>query len=487
MQWMETFILGIYFIGMILIGIYFAKRAHSSQSDYWTAGKSINTFVGSFALFAALASSSSLIGAVGSGVALGVPFLFAYGFGAVAILPFTMFLVSGQLRRSGVSTLPGFFKQRYGKSVQLISVFIVVIGMTFYMVPQLTASGLIGSYVLGLDYKTTVIILGLGFTFYAALGGMWAITYTDLFQGAIILIGMAILSGTILTKHDGFTNLLSEALTVNPTFGDITQPWMSYFGLFLAFLWFGIVSPSAVMRNFASRDAKTARRSAMWAGLLYLLVFVFGFIIASGGATLDIVGSLDNKDMIFISVIEHYLPSILGGVMLAGLLAAIMSSTDAMLLAISAGVAHDIYKEYINKNATDKTVTKLGFIVMILASIIGIVFAINPPNLIAIMVGWVGGGLLSAFGFPLVLGIWWKRANTAGALAGMLGGSVTFLILVITKPFALVAEPIIAAPISLLLVIIVSLMTEPPPIVIQKQVDKYHNIKLDGNVKTGVK
>jgi len=342
------------------------------------------------------------------------------------------------------------------------------------MVPQYTASGLIGSYVLGIDYTTAVIVLGIGFTLYAALGGMWAITYTDLIQGALILIGMLILSIIILTQHNGFASLIQDALTVTPQFGDITQPWMSYFGLFLAFLWFGIVSPSAVMRNFASKDARVARRSAMWACLLYLVIFIFGFIIAAGGASLGIAESLDNQDMIFVSVIENYMSPILAGIMFAGLLAAIMSSADAMLLAISAGVARDIYKEYLKKDATEKQVTKLGFIVMVVASVVGILIAIEPPQLIAIMVGWVGGGLLSTFGFPLVLGIWWKRANTPGALAGMLGGGLTFLLLVITKPFALVAEPIIAAPVSLILVIVVSLMTSPPSEETKRQVDRYH-------------
>ena len=478
MQLTETIILVIYLILMTLMGIYFTKRAHTSESDYWTAGRQINTFVGAFALFAALASSSSLMGAVGSGVSLGVPFLFAYGFGAVAILPFTMFLVSGQIRRSGVATLPEFFKQRYGNKVQLLAVAIVVIGMTFYMVPQLTASGLIGSYILGVEYTTAVIVLGIGFTLYAALGGMWAITYTDLVQGALILVGMFILSIIILIQHNGFSSLIQDALAVTPQFGDITQPWMSYFGLFLAFLWFGIVSPSAVMRNFASRDARVARRSAMWACLLYLTIFIFGFIVASAGATLGIAESLTNQDMIFISVIEHYMTPILAGIMFAGLIAAIMSSADAMLLAISAGVARDIYKEYIKKDASEKQVTRLGFVVMFIASLIGILIAINPPQLIAIMVGWVGGGLLSTFGFPLVLGIWWKRANTAGALAGMIGGGLTFVILVITEPFGVVAEPIIAAPVSLILLIVVSLMTPPPPEETQKQVDRYHGERI---------
>ena len=470
----ESIILFLYIIVMTLFGIYFYKRARSTEDDYFTAGRSINTFVGAFALFAALASSSSLMGSIGSGVAFGAPFFFTYAFGAVAILPFTMFLISGQIRRSGVKTLPDFFNQRFGRSVQIVAALIVVIAMTFYMVPQLTASGLIGSYVLGVDYVTAVILIGVGFTVYAALGGMWAITYTDLIQGAVILIGIFVLAGVILIDFNGFGALFSAALEMTPSFGEINLPWMSYFGLFLAFLWFGIVSPSAVMRNFASRDARTARHSALWACLLYALIFFAGFVVAAAGASLGVAETLDNRDMIIIVAIEQYLPSILGGLMLAGLLAAIMSSADAMLLAISAGIAYDIYKEHINKQASERFVTLIGLITMFVASGVGILIAIEPPQLIAVMVGWVGGFLLSAFGFPIVLGIWWKRANKAGALSGMIAGAVTFLILVTTEILPTNAEAIVAAPISLLIMIVVSLMTAPPPEEIQHQVDVYH-------------
>ncbi|MBY8909069.1 sodium:solute symporter family protein [Salinicoccus roseus] len=470
----EAIIVLLYLLFMIGIGLYFYKRARSSSSDYYTAGSNINTFVGAFAIAAAVASSSSLMGAVGSGVTLGLPYFFAYAFGAIGILPFAMFLISGQVRRAGVKTMPDFFDQRFGRSVQILSAIIVVLAMTFYMVPQLTASGLIGSYVLGIDYIWAVIILGLGFTIYAALGGMWAITYTDLFQGAIMLLGVMVLAMFILFDHSGIFTLLDDALAVDPNFGDVTQPWMAYFGLFIAFLWFGIISPSVVMRNFASRDAKTARRSSMWGTLIYLLLFLSGMVVAMAGASLGIADQLDNADMIFVSVIEHYLPPIVGGIMLAGLLASIMSSADAMLLAVSAGVAYDIYKKNINKDASERLITLLSLIVMLVASVAGILIAINPPQLIAIMVGWVGGFLLSSFGIPFVLGIWWKRANKQGAFAGMLGGAVVFLILVSLQILPTNAEPIIAAPISLLLTVGVSLMTAPPSREIQNQVDRYH-------------
>jgi len=134
-----------------------------------------------------------------------------------------------------------------------------------------------------------------------------------------------------------------------------------------------------------------------------------------------------------------------------------------------------IYKTHINPKASERSVTLLGLIVMFAAIIIGIIIAIDPPGIIAIMVGWVGGFLLSAFGFPFVLGIWWKRANKQGAFAGILGGAATFAVLVSLQILPTNAEPIIAAPISLILVIAVSLMTAPPSEETQSQVDKYHS------------
>ena len=472
----ESVVLLIYLVAVTGIGIYFYRRARGSESDYFTAGKSINTFVGAFAIFAATASASSLMGAVGSGVALGFPFYFAYAFGAVALLPFAIFLIAGQMRKSGVSTVPDFFGQRFGTSVQLVAAIIVVLSMTFYMIPQLTASGLIGSYVLGIDYGTAVIFLGLGFTVYAALGGMWAISYTDLLQGIIMVAGAIIVATVILVSYGGFGPVLSDALAVDPAFGEVTQPWMSYFGLFVAFLWFGIISPSVVMRNFASRSAFVARRSSMWGTFIYLVIFLCGAVIAMSGTALGRIGELDNTDLIFVLVIEEYLPAILAGFVLAGLLAAIMSSADAMLLAISAAVAHDIYKGMINPGARERVVTALGLVVMFVAISVGIFFALDPPGIIAVMVGWVGGFLLSAFGFPIVLGLWWKGATTAGALTGMLSGATTFVIIIVGGWLPTNAEPIIAAPVCLLLMIVVSLLTGPPAQRQQELVDLYHGL-----------
>ena len=187
----------------------------------------------------------------------------------------------------------------------------------------------------------------------------------------------------------------------------------------------------------------------MWGTFIYLVIFLCGAVIAMSGTALGRIGELDNTDLIFVLVIEEYLPAILAGFVLAGLLAAIMSSADAMLLAISAAVAHDIYKGMINPGARERVVTALGLVVMFVAISVGIFFALDPPGIIAVMVGWVGGFLLSAFGFPIVLGLWWKGATTAGALTGMLSGATTFVIIIVGGWLPTNAEPIIAAPVCL--------------------------------------
>ncbi|RJN32984.1 sodium:solute symporter family protein [Nesterenkonia natronophila] len=479
MQVQESIIIVVYLVLMIIMGLYFARRAQSSEDDYWSAGRRINSFVGGVALFAAIASASSLMGAVGGGVELGLPFFMTYAFAATAILPFTVFLISGQIRRAGVRTMPEYFKVRYGRSVAGVAALIVVVAMTFYMVPQLTASGLIGQYVLGIDYGLAVLLFGAGFTLYAALGGMWAITYTDLIQGIIMLGGLAIVATAIWVHHAGPANLLSDALAVDPELGSVTQHWMTYFGIFLAFLWFGVISPSAVMRNFAAKSAKVARRSAFIASIFYAAIFTCGFFMVLAGAGLGIAGELDNTDMIFLQVLEFYLPPIVAGILMAALISAIMSSADAMLLAISAGVSQDLFKGFIRPQAREKTVVRLGIVVMFIAAGVGMWIAWDPPGLIAIMVGWVGGALLSTFGFPVVLGIWWKRANAPGALAGMLGGGIAFIVLVSGDFFALVAEPIIAAPISLVLTVVVSLLTSPPTAETRAMVDLWHSEERD--------
>jgi len=459
---------------LIGIGIYYSRRALSSEDDYWVAGRSVNSFVGSFAIFAAVASGSSLYGSIGLGWRFGVTYYLCYGLSAISLFPFALFIFAAQMRRSGVRTLPEYFNRRYGKSVHLLSAAIVVFFMTLYIIPQLTASGYIGSYVLGLPYTTAVVLIGIGFTIYAAIGGMWAITYTDFIQGLLMVGGSALLGLIVLGSHGGYANLVADAVAANPNFTTINLPWMSFFGLFFIFLWFAVVAPSAVMRNLTGKDAGVARRSMMGATWFYTIMWIFGLFILTAAVGLNAPGTLERADYAYLTVVEAYMPPLLAGILLAAILASIMSSTDSFLLAVSAGISQDIYKGHINKVAPERLVTRIGLVVMFVAAIFAIIVALNPVELITVMVAWVSGGMVAAFAFPIILGLWWRRANTQGAFAGMLGGFVSYIIFMLTKPFELLSEVLVATPIALVIMVVVTLLTPAPSEEVQREVEKQH-------------
>ncbi|WP_138418639.1 sodium:solute symporter family protein [Aquibacillus sediminis] len=472
MRPVETTVIIVYLLVMTVIGIYFSRKALSTEDDYWLAGRSVNGFVGSFAVFAAVASGGSMYGAIGSGVAYGVPYYLATGLGSVALFPFALFLFAAQMRRSGVTTLPAYFGKRFGNSVRIVSAVLIVILMTIYIVPQLTTVGYVGSYVLGWPYALTVIVIGAGMTLYASIGGMWAITYTDLIQGIMMVAGVAVLAVVIIVNHGGVPNVIDAALSVNPNAFDATLPWYSYFALFFVFLWFAVVTPAAVMRTLSAKNARHARLSMIGGTLLFAVLFMTGAFVLMAGIGLSDTFA-DNNDIAFLRVIEVYLSPVIAGILLSSILASIMSSTDAFLLAASSGVAHDLYKGHINKNAPEKKVTRIGLVVMLLAATIAIVLSLNPPPLLHVMIAMIGGALVSSFSAPILLGLWWKRANKPGALAGVIGG-ITVYVGAMLLPLEVINEVMFATPVSFALTIIVSLLTPPPSEEVQHEVELNH-------------
>lgn len=475
MKVVETIMVLGYCVLVIGIGVYYYRRASQSKEEYFMAGRSFTTFAAAFALFAAVASGSSMVGGVGLGWRDGLPFYLAYGLGAISLFPFALFLFAAQMRRTGATTLPEFFEKRYGSAVSLVGSVLVVFFMGLYLIPQLRASGILGQYVLGIPYEWSVAIVAVAFIVYSSLGGMWAVTITSLIQGIMMVVASVIMAGTIFLAASGnLSELFAKAVQTSPHFGSVNLPWMSYFGIFFIFIWFAIVAPSAIMRNLASKNANVARRAMAWATLFYVVLWIGGLMVLTAGAGLFAKGSLANPDYVYFQVVGAYLPPILGGLVLAAIMAAIMSSTDAFLLAVSGGVAYDIYSKYINPNASEKQVVRIGLITMWVVGILALIAALNPPQIITIMVAWVSGGMVAGFAFPILLGIWWERANKEGALAGMVIGTVLYIALVLAKPFPLVSEVLVAAPVSAVVMIVVSLLTPAPSTSIVEMVRQQH-------------
>ncbi|MFC1799143.1 sodium:solute symporter [Thermodesulfobacteriota bacterium] len=457
----EFAIVILYIIACIGVGIFASRRALKSEEEYWVAHRFLGDYAGAFAIFAVVGSASTVMGICGLGYRFGIPFVAATAASFALQFPLVAYLTARPLKEHNICTLGDYFKLRVGgKPVLFIYALLSLLFMGAYIIPQLKAAGLLGQWLMGFDYKTMVLIIGFTFIVYASIGGMWAITITDIFQGVLMIFGGLILALVVLIGSGGIGDLMSQAIAVRPQLAKFGWPVLSIMGLALTWAFWGIVAPMTVMRVLTMRSKRSTRRSMTLGSVFAFLSVGFTAIIVVLAATSIAGNNLKQADMAFLIVMQHWFPPIISGFLVASLFAAIMSSTDSFLLACSASIARDIYKGVINPNATEKQVVRLGFICMWIVGIIVVLMAIYPLPLISIMTAMVATGLISSFMGPLLMSIYWKGSNRHGVFFGILGGFIFYFILKQFKLVPFLSEMLFAVPFSFLVVYVVSILTK---------------------------
>lgn len=452
-----------YFVLVVGIGLYYFKRSRQSAGDFWIAGGQIKTYTQVFAFYAVLASAGSFFGIGGFAYAFGASFAMLVAVAVAAGGLFTMIFLAGPIRRAGVYTVPAYLEMRYqSKRVRLVGAVIFAIAAWAYIIPQLTAGGITMDFVLPqLGYDIGVLIAAVGFALYVALGGMWAVTWTDFIQGIMMVILSLIPIPLILVELGGVSGTLSAALAVDAGFAGSNQSWMTHLGIGLVWV-LGVLSlPQFGQRILSSESDKAARRGFMWMVPLYIITFgLSAFIVAA--AAIAVEPNLANPDYFYYAILSEYFGPIVQGLGAAGLLAAIMSTTDALLVALSASISHDIPKTF-EIDLSERQELLVGQVVIWGGALTTALVALNPPGLIATMTTLVTGGLASGL-FPAVaVGTWWKRANEWGAISAMIVGFIVYGVLLFGDFMGpLFAEALVAVPVGLLVFFGVSLATRRP-------------------------
>ncbi len=446
----------------VVIGIWVSRRVSESSDDYWVAGRNIGTFTNSWAMMAALGSGGSVLGVTGLAFNLGIPYVFAMFAGAVAGFPLAAILVARQLRNYKVRTVPEFFDFRYkNKALNFIAPIIILVCMEVYIVAQLKAAGVTAVYLLDIPYDTAVIITAVVFTLYVSIGGMWAVTMTDVLQGILMVSMVVIVSIAVFMGFGGFSETVVKGTEAFPNLGMIRDmPIISYLGAFAVWFVAGCTVPHLVMRVFTSRDANSARLSLNYSMLIYAVMIFLG-AIAVGCAGRILFPELKDADTVFLKVMEHYMPSrIMAGLAVAAVMAAVMSTTDALILAVASAAVNDIYKKHINPNASEKTIYKMSLIMTWVAGLLAVYFAFNPPKLLTMLYTAAVGLLGASFFAPIVLGIWWKKATSSGALWSCVAGGVSYLYLLWYTTLPALSHILIAIPLNFAVHFVVSSMTQ---------------------------
>jgi len=424
---LERILVVVYLLGCIGIGIAASKKVLGSRDEYWVAGRRIGTLVNAMAIMAALASGGSIIGVMGLAYSQGIPATLALFTGAIIGFPIASLLVARPLRNFGGYTITDFLSHRYPSPiVRYLVPTLIVIAFVMYIVAQLKAAGITATALLGIPYDTALALSALVFIIYVSFGGMIAITWTDVIQGLLMLVVVVGTALVFIWQVGSPWEVMRQATDVAPELGRVTnQPVSSYLGYFVIWATAIPVIPHIVMRVFTAKDARSARLSLNIAMLAYSAIILAAVLVVVPVGRMEFPGLAD-ADQLFLRVIEAKFSPLLRGIAVAAVLAAVMSTTDALLLACSSAIAHDILGGILRGRASERMLAIVRVGSTWLIGIFALIWAFSPPELIS-QFYTAGVGLLSSSLFvPTIAGLWWKRANRTGGVVSVVAGAVVY-------------------------------------------------------------
>ena len=417
-----------YLLGCIAIGVLASRKVLASRDEYWVAGRRIGTWVNAMAIMAALASGGSIIGVMGLAYGRGVPYTLSLFAGAVLGFPLASILVAKPLRKFGKFTITDFLTFRYPHViVRYLVPTLIVVSFTVYIVAQMKAAGITAQTLLGIPYQQAVTLSAVVFVLYVSIGGMLAITWTDVVQGALMLLVILGTAFAMMMQNGTPIDIIAQASVKAPELGQVAnQPLASYLGSFVIWAAAIPVIPHIVMRVFTAKDSEGARLSLNIAMVMYSIMILAAVMVIVPVGKMSFP-NLQDADQIFLEVMKNQFPPLIRGLAVAAVIAAVMSTTDALLLACSSAISHDLLGDYLKEHVSEKTENRINVAIVWVVGIAAMIFAYSPPKLITEFYSAAIGMLSAGLFVPVVAGLWWKKANLFGGIASIVMGVGVYL------------------------------------------------------------
>ena len=491
----------IYMAAVIGIGVLYAKRANKNSEEYFLGGRSLGPWVTAMSAEASDMSGWLLMGLPGVAYWCGLADAAWTAIGLAVGTYLNWLLVSKRLRRYSVRagnaiTLPEFFSTRFReekKLIMMLAAAFILIFFTVYASSCFVTCGKLFSTLFGMPYVSMMLVGAAFVLIYTLLGGFLAESASDFMQAIVMIVALTVIVVISTVKAGGIGEVIANAGQIpgfleffglatpvvdeagkqlveagKPVFGAASEygllticsmmAWgLGYFGM-----------PQVLLRFMAIRkesELKMSRRIAMIWVVISLAVAVF---IGLVGRQLFPVEHLtkSSAENIFITLATSSLPAILAGFVMAGILAATISSSDSYLLIAASAFAKNVYQGVFKKDATDKQVMWVSRITLLVLAAIGMLIALDENSVIFQIVSFAWAGFGATFGPLMIFSLFWKRTPRAGAVAGMVGGAgMVFLWKLVISGFGgvfAIYELLPAFLFSCLCIVVVSLLTKAP-------------------------
>jgi SSS family transporter len=488
----------IYFIILLAIGFWAARKIQNFNS-YLVADRNLGFWVFTILMVASLSSGMAILGAAGLSYVAGWPSICDQIFPPCSLVV-ALCIFGPKLhrvaRRHDHLTLQDYFAHRFEspRLVRGVSGLAVVIISMIYLVGQYTAIGITMQRILGISYPMGLLIGAVLVTIYVFLGGLYAVSWTTLLQGGILVIGVLSVGPLIVARAGGLTEINRVLASIDPLLLHAADPQQhpplspEAFFTPVFIVSFGIMvclglscAPHVINNVLAARRNDYFR----WAPLVAFVLFsMFHHVVkwvglaarsmAHQGKLVLPQGVSNPTDYTFIVAAETLLEPALQSLFAVLVLAAVMSTTDRLLLTIGGSCSWDLFRNLWKRNASDRQIMWISRGSVVIAAIVSLVLALYPAELLAWLI-WMGiGVMLAVFAAPLLGGLFWKRANGSGALAAMMVGLLSAPVFgyvdkfVVKLPVHFSLGPFILAVLSL---VVFSLYGRRPNPAVLKQTD----------------
>ena len=514
----QIFIAMAFYIAVVIgIGVFYAKRASESSDNFLIGGRSLGPWITAMAAEASDMSGWLLMGLPGLAYWTGFGEAFWTALGLIIGTYLNWLLVAKRLRNYSHAadnsiTIPDFISNRFKekkKILLLISAIFILIFFCVYAASCFVTVGKLFSTLFDVKYVHMMIIGAVFVVIYTFVGGFLAESASDFMQGVVMVVSLAAVLIFGVIKAGGVSEVVNNAKEIpgfleffgvatpqvakdgtqllssggRPVFG----PGASYgfLSVISALAWglgyFGM--PHVLLKFMAIRDAKelkTSRRIAIvWCVISLVAAIGIGLI----GRILfpDVFLSAKGSENIFVHMSGYFFPPLIAGIVMAGILAATISSSDSYLLISASALSKNIYQSIFKKDAKDKEVLLVSRITLIIVAIIAMIIALDENSVIFKIVSFAWAGFGATFGPVILFSLFWKRTNQMGALAGMLSGGIMVFVwkLLLSKFGGIfgIYELLPAFIFSSILIVVVSLLTAPPSKELQEEFDEVTAIK----------
>lgn len=487
-----------YLMVVVAIGVRFMKGTENT-SDFYLGGRKLGPFVTAMSAEASDMSSWLLMGLPGVAYATGLADAAWTAIGLALGTYVNWLVVAKKLRKysevaGNAVTVPSFFVNRYHdrkKITGIIAAIVIIVFFVPYTASGFSACGKLFSKLFGVDYMVAMLISAFVIVTYTTLGGFMAASTSDFIQSIVMTIAIFVVLGFGTVSAGGFSQVMDNAAGIagyfsltaihnaatggSDSYGFITivstLAWgLGYFGM-----------PHILLRFMAIEDSSkltlSRRIATVWV-VISMAVAVFIGIIGNAMTKAGAIEELADPETIIIAIAQliashGVFAALVAGVILAGILAATMSTADSQLLAASSSASQDILKEVFWKNMSDKAGIICARVTVVVIAVIGVFIARNPDSSVFAIVSFAWAGFGAAFGPAMLFSLFWKRTNLSGVLAGMVsGGVMVFVWKFVVRPLGgawNIYELLPAFIVSAMFIVVVSLCTKAPDEAIVKE------------------